>query len=60
MWCDLGFFPNSRGNKAVVNLRDESSESDVPLGTEIVQVNLELLLCSISNYIQNYAKIRKA
>ena len=21
MWCDLGFFPNSRGNKAAANLR---------------------------------------
>ena len=21
LWCDLGFFPNSRGNKAAANLR---------------------------------------
>ena len=21
VWCDLGFFPNSRGNKAAANLR---------------------------------------
>ena len=28
LWCDLGFFPNSRGNKAAANLRP-STESNV-------------------------------
>ena len=26
MWCDLGFVPNSRGNKAAANLRPRSQE----------------------------------
>ena len=26
MWCDLGFFPNSRGNKASANLRPRDSD----------------------------------
>ena len=27
LWCDLGFFQNSSGNKAVVNLHPESKSS---------------------------------
>ena len=30
MWCDLGFFPNSRGNKAAANLRP-NNESIITL-----------------------------
>ena len=26
LWCDLGFVPNSRGNKAVAKLRPKGSE----------------------------------
>ena len=26
MWCDLGFVPNSRGNKAAANLRPSLSD----------------------------------
>ena len=25
LWCDLGFFPNSRGNKAAANLRPKNA-----------------------------------
>ena len=27
LWCDLGFFPNSRGNKAAANLRPTGPSS---------------------------------
>ena len=27
LWCDLGFVPNSRGNKAAANLRPKNNTS---------------------------------
>ena len=31
LWCDLGFFPNSRGNKAAANLRPNHRNSSLPV-----------------------------
>ena len=35
LWCDLGFVPNSRGNKAAANLRPSCVFSQVGLNPKI-------------------------
>ena len=44
LWCDLGLFPNSRGNKAVANLRPKMlSNTDVIIHTTITLMSCYIL-----------------
>ena len=57
MWCDLGFVPNSRGNKAAANLRPSSGHvitrwiirvmSHVPAATQML---LDVYLRSLAGF----------
>ena len=40
LWCDLGFFPNSRGNKAAVNLSPKRSHDNCNEQNKVVEYNL--------------------
>ena len=52
LWCDLGFFPNSRGNKAATNLRPMESRNHMVQGLLVtngsVGSQLPLLVSSVA------------
>ena len=44
LWCDLGFVPNSRGNKAAANLRPKSAALQREPNILLTQTNVEFTL----------------
>ena len=49
LWCDLGFVPNSRGNKAAANLRPASEVSPLPVNSVELEIKKkDFLECLLS------------